>query len=128
MKLNQLKTFDDACKVEGLDPKKIIPDFNYYPEKHRKSMIAHAKLVIIVAAANRLANGGQEWTPDYSNRNEWKYESWFVKDAGSSGFRFGDDDGWGTGSVVGSRLCFMSREVARYVGTQFIDLYNEYLL
>ncbi|WP_407266867.1 hypothetical protein [Tenacibaculum maritimum] len=51
-----LKTFEDACKVEKLDPKTVIPDFSCYPEVDRKSMEAHAKLVIIVRAANRLAN------------------------------------------------------------------------
>ncbi len=53
---NEVKTFEDACKVERLDAKKVIPDFKAYPAKDRKAMIAHAKLVIIASALNRLAN------------------------------------------------------------------------
>jgi len=124
-----LKTFEDACKVLGHDPKKIIPDFSCYPEQHRKSMIAHSKLVIIVQAANQIANGGKQWIPDFTNFKEYKYEAWFyLEENGSSGFRFLDYDGWNAGSVVGSRLCFISREVCEYVANQFIDLYKEYFI
>lgn len=128
MELKQLKTFEDACKVEGLDPAKVIPDFSCYPAQDHASMIAHCRLVIIVRASNRLANGNQEWKPDFTNSKQWKYEAWFIRDRGSSGFRFDDYGDWSTASIVGSRLCFISSEVAEYVTTTFIDLYNEYLL
>jgi len=127
-KYKELKTFEDACKVLELDPKQVIPDFSCYPEKDRASMIAHAKLVIIVRAANKLANNGKEWTPDFSNYNERKYEIWFDYDASSSAFRCLVCAYWGTVSSVGSRLCFNSSEIAEYIGNQFIDLFNEYLL
>lgn len=126
MELKQLKTFEDACKVEKLDPKKVIPDFSCYPAKDQASMIAHAKLVIIVRAANRLANGGKEWKPDFDNSNQWKYLPWFI--GGSSGFRFFDYVTWRTHSLIGSRLCFISSEVGEYIATTFIELYKEYLL
>lgn len=125
-KLKQLKTFEAACKIESLDPKKVIPDFSGFPKKDRKSMIAHAKLVIIVRAANRLANDGKEWVPDFDNLNQYKYEIWFKKY--SSGFRFYVRAYWFSDSSVGSRLCFISSEVAEYIGKKFIKLYNEYLL
>ena len=128
MKLNQLNTFEDACKVEGLDPEKVLPDFSSYPEKDRNSMIAHAKLVIIVRAANRLANEGKEWKPDFNNRDQYKYEIWWYKEKGSAGFRYYGCDAWHTASTVGSRLCFISRKVAEYVAKAFVKLYNEYLL
>lgn len=123
-----LKTFEDACKVEKLDPKKVLPDFSNYPEEDRKSMEAHAKLVIIVSAANRLANKGNKWVPDFSNRSEYKYEAWFDLEGGSSGFRSHVYDRWYTHSCVGSRLCFISREVCQYVAEQFIEIYKEYFL
>ncbi len=126
MELTQLKTFEDACKIEQLDPKTVIPDFSCYPEQDRKSMIAHAKLVIIVRAANRIANGGEQWVPDFNDRDQRKYEAWFEM-RGSSGFRFGDRGRWHSDSHVGSRLCFISSEVTQYVATTFIKLYNEYL-
>ena len=123
-----LKTFEDACKALSLDPKKVIPDFSCYPEKDQKSMIAHSKLVIIVRAANQLANEGKEWMPDFSNWDERKHEIWFGYDKGSSGFRCGDFALWFSASIVGSRLCFISWQVGEYIGETFIDLWNEYLL
>ncbi|WP_438423094.1 hypothetical protein [Aquimarina macrocephali] len=123
-----LKTFEEACKVEGLDPEKVIPDFSCYPEKDRASMIAHSKLVIIVRAANRLANDGKEWIPDFTNSDEWKYEPWFDLEEGSSGFRCDGYADWAAGSDVGSRLCFISREVCKYIANQFIETYKEYFL
>lgn len=123
-----LKTFEDACKVEKLNPKKLIPDFKLYPAKDRKAMIAHAKLVIIARAANRLANGGKQWKPDFKNTNHFKYTPYFYMDSGSSGFRYYDYAYWLSRTVVGSRLCFVSYEVGEYVGKTFIKLYNEYFL
>lgn len=123
----QLTSFEDACKIEGLDPKKVIPDFSCYPEADRKSMIAHAKLVIIVRAANRIANDNKLWTPDFSDSND-KYEAWFDLEGGSSGFQFYVFDFWLSVSYVGSRLCFISSEACEYVAETFIELYKEYML
>lgn len=125
---SDIKTFEDACKVERLDPKKVIPDFKAYPPKDRKAMIAHAKLVIIAKALNRLANKGKQWKPNWDNSQWDKYYPWFDMRGGSSGFRFGVCDGWYSGSGVGSRLCFISYEVAEYAGKTFFKLYKEYFV
>jgi hypothetical protein len=123
----EVKTFEDACKVEKLDPKKVVPDFKAYPVKDRKAMIAHAKLVIIAKALNKLANKGKAWKPDWNNGAWDKYYPWFDM-GGSSGFRFSAYDCWLSYSTVGSRLCFLNSEVARYAGTQFTKLYKEYFV
>lgn len=125
MKLTQLKTFEDACKVEGLDAGKVIPDFSTYPEQDRAAMIAHAKLVIITRAANSIANKGKEWHPDWNNSSEWKYYPWFEL-GGSSGFRFDGYAFWYSRSFVGSRLCFISEEVGDHVVEHFLELYKAY--
>ncbi|MEJ0030910.1 MAG: hypothetical protein WDO15_11295 [Bacteroidota bacterium] len=127
MELNQLKTFEDACEVEGLDAGKIIPDFANYPERDRKAMIAHAKLVIIVRAANRIANNGIEWIADFDNRDQVKYEVWLEK-RGSSGFRFDVYVSRGSDSYVGSRLALKSRELATYAGTQFTKIFEQFMI
>lgn len=127
MKYTDLKTFEDACKVEKLDPKKVIPDFKAFPSKDRKAMIAHAKLVIIARAINRVANNGKQWKPDWKNGQWDKYYPWFYL-GGSSGFRCGDYAYWYSHSNVGSRLCFISRDVAEYAGKKFIKLYKDYFL
>jgi hypothetical protein len=124
----EVKTFEDACKVEKLDPKKVLPDFKAYPVKDRKAMIAHAKLVIIAKALNKLANKGKAWKPDWNNKVWDKYYPWFWMDGGSSGFRCDDCDHWLSASSVGSRLCFISSDVAQYAGTQFLKLYKEYFV
>ena len=125
MEYTDLKTFEDACKVEKLDPKKVIPDFKLYPVKDRKAMIAHAKLVIIARALNRLANKGKQWKANWKDSSQYKYTPWFYM-GGSSGFRYGGCDNWGSVSVVGSRLCFISWEVGKYAAEQFTKLYKEY--
>lgn len=128
MKLGELKTFEDACKVEGLDAGKVIPDFSAFPKQHHAAMIAHAKLIIITQAANRIANKGKEWSPDWDSGKWDKYYAWFWMNGGPSGFRFCGCDRWGSRSGVGSRLCCISRKVAEHVGNQFIELYRDYFL
>lgn len=125
MKLKQLKTFEDACKVLRLNPQKVMPDFSSYPKADHAAMQAHAKLVIIARAANKVANKGKEWNPDWNNYNQWKYYPWFEM-GGSSGFRFFGYAYWASHSYVGSRLCFISREVADYIGKQFTNMYKDY--
>ncbi len=122
-KYTDIKTFDDACQIEGYDPKVIIPDFSAYPEKHRKAAIAEAKLFIVVEAVNKVANGGKEYIPDWDNGKWDKYEPLFYMSP--SGFRYYDCDRWNAFSNVGSRLCSISSEVCEYIATQFIDLYKD---
>lgn len=126
----ELKTFEQACQVEKLNPKKVIPLFRDFPAKDRKAMIAHAKLIIIAKAANRLANGGKPWKADFSNHDQYKYYPWFYQESGkgvSSGFRYVGYGGWRSGADVGSRLCFLNYELAKYVGETFLKLYYDYM-
>jgi len=118
-----IKKFEDACKVEGYDPKTVIPDMSSYPEKLRKAAESQLKLFIVVAAVNKVANKGEEYLPDWSDTSEYKYEPWF--NMSPSGFRYDGYDGWRSGSCVGSRLCLISPEVCEYIAEQFIDLYKE---
>jgi hypothetical protein len=118
-----IKTFEDACKVLNLDSTTIIPDFSLFPESDKEAMIAHAKLIIIAKAING------DWVPDWNNWNQYKYYPWFNMGSPSGGGFSCDDYGtWGTGSGVGSRLCFETREIAKYVGKQFEDLYKIYFV
>lgn len=127
--LKQLTSFNAACKVEGLDPKKVVPDFSGFPSEDRNAMVAHAKLVIITKAANRIANGGKPWKANFADHKQWKYTAWYYHpEEGSPGFRFDVDGSWYSCSAVGSRLCFFSGAVAKHVGTTFIGLVNEYFV
>ena len=125
MNYEKIKTFEDACALLKYDSNNVIPDLSLFPEKDRSALEAHCKLVIIADALNRLENDGDEWFPDWSNYNEYKYTPWFDMDPSSaSGFAFGGYDDWYSDSNVGSRLCYKTRELAEYAGKQFEDLYK----
>lgn len=121
-KFEELKTFEDACRIAGKSP--VIVSLSG-PAEYLKPLAAQFKLIIIVSAANRLANDGKEWVPDFTNSQQRKYEPIFYR--GSSGFRFRGYGDWGAATGCGSRLCFISSEAAKYVATQFEDLYNDFL-
>lgn len=123
--MEQIKTFEDACKALGYDAS--IPTFNNAPEKHRKALLAHYKLIIIAEAIN---NG---WQPDWGNDDERKWELWpdvIKDDSKPSGFGLSYDDcaDWDADTRVGSRLCFKSREAAKYCFETFRPLWEDYFL
>ena len=119
----KVKTFEDACSVLGINSEEFKIQ---YPEKlshHANALVAHMKLVIIAEALN------EGWTPDWENREWDKFFPWFIMGSPSGvGFSYDDCDHWYSYSLVGSRLCFRSRELAKYAGTQFEDLYKEYFV
>jgi hypothetical protein len=118
-----IKTFEDACNALNLDASKVIPDFSLFPKEEQKAMIAHAKLIIIAKAING------DWIPDWKDYDQLKYYPWFEMGSSSGvGFAYDDCDYWYAISYVGSRLCFESREKAKYIGTQFEDLYKIYFV
>lgn len=122
---NNIMTFEDACKALNIAPN--VPEVSGLPEKHQKAIIAHYKLVIIAQALN---NG---WEPNWSNWDEYKYFPWLEVKAdesnpSGSGFSYTDYDYSYSDTIVGSRLCFQTRELALYAAKQFEDLYKDYLL
>jgi hypothetical protein len=127
MKYTDLKTFEDACKVEGLDAGQLINALSLLPEKEKNATEAFVKLSVVARAANRLENDGQEWKPDWSDHDQWKYYPWFEM-GGSSGFRFGVCGRWCSCSCVCSRLCFISYEVAEHIGRQFTEMYKSLMV
>ena len=108
----KIKTFEDACEILG-DEDDIIC------QSHPADEVAYAQLKVIVKALN------EGWQPDWNNSNQYKYYPWFVMEGG---FRFDDVHYHCTGSLVGSRLCFKSRELAEYAGKTFKKLYEQYFL
>ena len=116
----QIKTFEDACQALNLDPTHL-PIVDLLPEKDRKSIIAYYKLTIIIRALNE----GRE--PNWQDEDEKKFYNYFYYHSGS-GFVFSYAFCAGTATVIGSRLCFISRDLAEYALSQFKDLYEDYLL
>lgn len=66
MNYKEIKSYEDACKVLGVQPisENAVAAF---PAEDRKSMLAYHKLTIIA----RAINGG--WKPDWNNRSQYKY-------------------------------------------------------
>ena len=116
-----IKTFEDACKKEGIDPK-YLPEFPAMPLEFVKPLIAAYKLMVIFKAIN---NG---WKPDWNNWDQYKYYPWF--EVLSSGFGFSCSgyvyDYTHTG--VGSRLCTDTSEKALYIAEQFGEEYKDFFL
>ena len=113
--MDQVKTFEDACRILNLDPVTVL-GVGLSPDE-----LAYRKLKVIARALN------QDWTPDWTNANQYKYYPWFDLSSGS-GLRYFGCDVRRSGSSVGSRLCFKSRELAEYAGTQFIDIYTDFFI
>lgn len=120
--MKKIKTFAAACKAIGIAA--TLPDVSAIPADQQKAILAHYQLVIIAKALN----GG--WQPDWNNTDQPKYFPWFeveasAKKTGGSGLSYFR---YYASSNVGSRLCFQNWELAKYAGTQFRKLYEDYFL
>ncbi len=114
-------TFEDALLVD----KKITEDVKNLikyngTDEEMLSIVSYTKLIIIARALN------EGWEPNWQDSTERKWYPYFSL---ASGFAFSNSifDWTGTFSRSSSRLCFKTEELARYAGTQFIELYKEYI-
>ena len=117
---DRVKTFDDALTIIGGPSEnfKILMSYNGF-DPFMNGAIAMAKLNIIADALN------EGWKPDWTNASEYKWYPYFKKAGSGLSFHVADD--WRTGTVVGSRLCFKSRELAEYAANQFKDIYSQFM-
>ena len=115
-----IKTFDDVLSYLNIDK----DDFNSKNKGLSKDEIAYRKLKLIVQVLN------EGWTPNWSNGKWNKWDPWFdMDDYWSAGrFSFRDADYRGSYSVIGSRLCFKSEDLATYAGKQFLDIYRDFFI
>lgn len=109
--------------VQLEDVTRLVSELN---PKHVKAIIAFNRLCTIAQAWNKE----DDFTPDFSNRNQEKWFPWFVYSDDAAGFVFAN--AYSTAALaladVGSRLCFKTSARARQFGEQFIDLWNQVLL
>lgn len=119
MNYKEIKSYEGACKVLGVQPisENAVAAF---PAEDRKSMLAYHKLTIIT----RAINGG--WKPDWDNTNQYKYYPiFYYENAGLS-----CADTYYTASItlayVGSRLCFQTKAMSDYAAATFADLYTDF--
>ena len=92
--------------------------------RHLKALAALNKLFTIAEAWNKA----DDFVPDFSNQNQYKYYPWFVYDRDAAGFVAAVNTAAGTNAYFGSRLCFKTANRARQFGEMFADLYNEVFL
>ncbi|WP_407483293.1 hypothetical protein [Elizabethkingia meningoseptica] len=112
----RIKTFNDVLQYHGIKSETFAMECLSLTDDE----IAYKQIKLISSALN------EGWTPDWNDRNQTKYYPWFRMGSSGSGFSFGDYDCDGSGSRVGSRLCYKSSELAKYAGTQFISIYKKF--
>lgn len=119
MNYKEIKSYEDACKVLGIQPisENAVAAF---PKEDRKSMLAYHKLTIIA----RAINGG--WKPDWNDRTQYKYYPiFYYKNAGLSCANTLNAASF-TSAHFGSRLCFQTEAMSDYAAATFADLYTDF--
>lgn len=145
----RVKTFDDACHELG-ETHPLVQHLNlveHHLADHLDGMddvLAYLKMRIVVAALN------EGWTPDWGNKDEYKWYPWFYilteeeyndldDDAKCRAYSYASAYGGlvyshahsvSSFSVTshGARLAFKSKELAVYAGQQFGDLWASFLI
>lgn len=105
------------------DVSHLVRDLN---PAHVQALIALNELFTIAQAWNKE----DEFEPDFSNPNQYKYYPWFVYEKDAAGFvsasaTYAATDAYAS---IGSRLCFKTANRARQFGEQFTDLFNKVFL
>jgi len=122
---DRVKTFPDALKIYI---NKVGPLSSHhkslleYSGSDKEMLAAQAlcQLSIIRTALN------EDWTADWNNGSQVKYWPWFNISGSGLTYDFYDYDY--SISSVGSRLCYATRELAKYAATQFLDIYSKLFL
>ena len=119
--IERVKSIDDTINELG-ETDVEVAELRKLENANITSHILYKQQAVVIAKA---LNEG--WIADYTNTYQRKFEPRFYYDSSAGGFVFG---GFGirvTNSGVGSHLCFHSSELAKYFGTQFIDIHRKYL-
>ncbi len=144
---DKIKTFDDACKAIGLAGPEALPEL--LQEKYAAIVPSHIKAQLKLEIITLALNEGWQHIPD---RRHCAYWPWFllytageIADMGKKGAEeraminatdvsdvfaglgyASSSSAWSTTyALFCSRLAFTSRELARYSGKQFIELWKE---
>ena len=151
----RIKTFDDACRELGENHlyvqmfKDIFEKSTVAGANINSDVVAFLKLRIICAALN------EGWEPQFTE-DEWRWYPWFYlytdeelsekseewktahslkmlrphHPSGYGGLAFANSYNAPSDSnaAFGSRLCLKSEALATYCGTQFIDVWADFIL
>ena len=116
--MDRVKTYEDACKELGRQPYNVE---SLMKLGLTKNDIAYQKMVVIVEALN------EGWKPDVCNSDVERWYPWFKPLGSPSSFAFDDSlcDHEYASAGSGSRLKLKSRELAKYCGEQFKDIWKD---
>ena len=144
---DKIKTFDDACKAIGLAGPEALPEL--LQEKYAAIVPSHIKAQLKLEIITLALNEGWQHIPDGKH---WAYWPWFclytageIADMGKKGaeeraminatdvsdvfaglgYAYSCDAWSSSNALIGSRFAYKSRELARYSGKQFIELWKE---
>lgn len=145
----RIKTFDDAVAALGENHPHVVA-YNCMNDVDEPDIIAYMKLRIIVAALN------EGWEPEFVE-DERRWAPWFVLYTNEEIERMDDDDraricrvvgrSSGSASAYGglayayaggasshassnnaARLAFKTEALSKYAGTQFIEIYRDFII
>ena len=119
--IERVKSIDDAINELG-ETDVEVAELRKLENANITSHILYKQQAVVIAKA---LNEG--WIADYTNIDQTKHEPRFYYDSSAGGFVCYDYGRWSSAASVGSRLCFHSSKLAKYFGTQFIDIYRKYL-
>lgn len=147
---DKIKTFDDACKAIGLAGPEALPEL--LQEKYAAIVPSHIKAQLKLEIITLALNEGWQHIPDGKHYAYWPwfylYTAGEIADMGKEGAEeraminatdvsdvfaglgfAASTAAWSISYAhIGSRLAYKSRELARYSGKQFIELWKEALL
>jgi hypothetical protein len=116
---NNQDPYVKACIALGKTP---VPPLEDRSDADRVSADAYERLIICIRAKNLV--DGKQWVPTYDG-SEYHYWPYF-RYAPGFGFSRTGYAGWGTHTVVGSRLEYRTRELAVEGANEFKQLYNDF--
>lgn len=120
----RIKTLEDACNELG-EKHPLVTQYRlsvaaaYIGDPMTEDFIAFLKLRIIAAALN------EGWEPTF-DKDEERWYPWFKIKQGSLVFAYAYCAGLSSNAGNDVRLVFKSKELAEYVGKQFIDIYKDF--
>ena len=121
----RVNSYEEACERVGVEP---LTEERIKALELRPDEVARKKLEVITAALN------EGWSPDWNNREQYKYYPYFYieprKHGAHAGLSYARTHyaASHTCANVGSRLCFHEPDAARYAGRTFTELYEQLLL
>lgn len=116
---DRIKTMEDVYAALGITGNVLHAKLDDNLKDEADAISAFVQLKLLAKVLN------EGWKPDWKNGDEYKYYPWFDLE---KGFVLGSVLSCYTNTTATSRLCFKTRELAEYAGTQFIELWKLYMV